>query len=440
MRMNLLDKTECRRIADLALSAAKADHTLVSISDENGGTARIANNQIVQNVESHRLVLQIESAFGLRRGAAVTTELSDESIRETVARSEAVAKVVPEDPEYLPPLEPRRYPVLASWREETAAAGAEARAAAARTTISAAREAGMTAAGIVSSSASAVCIAANSGLFAFERRTRAEFSLTATAADSSGWVQCASRSFDDLDIAVQSRIAIDKARRSAAPRELPAGKYTVILEPAAVAGLIGPLFGALSARSYQRGTSPLRNRFGEAIVDERLTLRNRPDHPQLLGDAFDTQGLASDFRTWIDRGRWLQMAYDRFTARQAGVAPSYALDAPHLSGEEGGVGGVEDLIASTERGILVTNFWYIRSVNATDLTLTGMTRDGTFLVEDGKIAGGLVNFRWHDSPLRALRAVEAFTAPLDAITAERDKMMLPAMRIRDFNFSSVTRF
>lgn len=438
--MNLLDKTECRRIADLALGAAKADHTLVSISDDNSGTARIANNQIVQNVESRRIVLQVESAFGLRHGTAITTDLNDDAIRETVARAETVAKVVPEDPEYLPPLEPQRYPILASWRDETAAAGADQRAAAARVAISACREAKMTAAGIVTSSAAVVCLAADSGLFAFERRTRGEFSLTASAADSSGWVQCTSRSFDDLDIAAQSRIAIEKATRSAAPRELAPGKYTVILEPAAVAGLIGPLFGAFGAKSYQRGTSALRNRLGEAIIDERLTLQNRPDHPQLLGDAFDTQGLASDFRTWVDRGRWVQMSYDRFMAKQAGVAPSYSLDAPHLSGDGASGESVEALVASTRRGILVTNFWYIRNVNAMDLTLTGMTRDGTFLVEDGKIAAGLMNFRWHDSPLRALRAVDAFTTPLDAITAERQKMMLPALRVNDFNFSSVTRF
>lgn len=438
--MNLLDRTEMKRIADLALSAAKADHTLVAISDEDGGTTRFANNQVVQNVDSRRIALRVESAFGNRHGSASTTDLSDEAVRETVTRAEAVANVVPEDPEYLPPLETQRYPVLANWREETAAAGPTRRADGARIAIEACRAGGLQGAGIVSTSAATVCVAASSGLFGFDRRTRAQFSLTAAGTDSSGWVDCASRSFDDLEIAAHTRVAIDKAKRSAAPREIAPGKYTVILEPAAVAGLIGPLFGAFSARAYQRDTSALRAQLNQPIIDERLSLQNRPDHPQLLGNSFDGQGLASDFRTWIDHGRWVQLDYDRFTAKNAGVAPSYGLDAPHLSGAEPAGETVDALIAATERGILVTNFWYIREVNATDLTLTGMTRDGTFLIEDGRIVSGILNFRWHDSPLRVFRAIDAYTTPLDAITMERDKMLLPAMRVRDFNFSSVTRF
>lgn len=438
--MNLIDRTESRRLADLALGASSADHTFVSISDESGGTTRFANNQVVQNVESRRLSMQVECALGKSRGAASTTDLSENSIRETVARAIAVARVVPEDPEYLPPLGPQRYPILANWREETAQAGPAERTAAARIAIEACRGANLEGAGIVTTSAATVCVAASSGLFGFDRRTRAQFSLTTAGTDSSGWVNCANRSFHDLEIESQTRIAIEKARRSSGPRELPPGRYTVILEPAAVAGLIGPLIGSFSARAYNRGSSALRGRLGESIIDERLTLQNRPDHPNLLGDAFDGQGLAGDFRTWIDRGRWVQLAYDRFTAQEAGAEPTYRLDAPHLSGDNPAGESVEALIGSTERGILVTNFWYIREVNATDLTLTGMTRDGTFLVEDGQVVSGLINFRWHDSPLRALRAVDAYTTPLDAITLERDKMLLPALRVQDFNFSSVTRF
>lgn len=438
--MNLLDRTESKRIADLALGASSAEHTFVSISDESGGTTRFANNQVVQNVDARRMTLQVECAFGKSRGTASTTDLSDDSVQETVARAAAAARVVPEDPEYLPPLGPQRYPILANWRDETAAVGPVQRTAAARIAIDMCRGAKLEGAGIVTTSAATVCVAASSGLFGFDRRTRAQFSLTATGADSSGWVNRANRSFHDLEIESQTRIAIEKAVRSAGPREIPPGRYTVILEPAAVAGLVGPLIGSFSARAYKRGTSALRGRLGEMIVDERLTLQNRPDHPNLMGDAFDGQGLAGDFRTWIDRGRWVQLAYDRFTAHEAGAEPTYRPDAPHLSGDTPAGETVDALIASTERGILVTNFWYIREVNATDLTLTGMTRDGTFLVENGQIVAGLINFRWHDSPLRILRAVEAYTTPLDAITMERDKMLLPALRVRDFNFSSTTRF
>jgi predicted Zn-dependent protease len=298
----------------------------------------------------------------------------------------------------------------------------------------------MEGAGIVGAYVSASGIAASSGLRAFEERSRAQFSLTATAADSSGWVSASSRSFADLDVARRAATAIEKARASAAPREIPAGRYTVILEPAAAAGFVGPLFSAFEAKSYFKGTSPLANKLGERVIDEQLTLQNRPDHPALMGDGFDRQGLPGDWQTWIERGVLRSLAYDRFTAQERGAAPTAELDAPHLSGTNPAGASVEELVRGTRRGVLVTNFWYIRDVNRTDLTLTGMTRDGTFLIEDGRIAGGLINFRWHDSPLRGLNALDGYSSPLEAVTLEREKMMLPALRIRDFHFSSVTRF
>lgn len=440
MSEQLLTRGEFERIANLAIKAATAEHTFVSLSDSTGGTTRFANNQITQNVNSRRLSFSTSVAFGKQRGSASTTDLSDESVKECVRRAEASARLVPEDPEYLPPLPPQVYPILASLRSETARCGPARRATEAGRAIRQCREAGLQAAGIVSAYASAEGVAASSGLLAFEQRSSAQFSLTATGEDSSGWVNDQNRSIDDLRVDDRTRVAIDKALRSAKPREAPAGRYTVILEPAAVAGLLGALLWPLNAKGYYKGTSALAGKLGQRIMDARLSLQNRPDHPALLGDAFDGSGLPSDSRTWIDHGVLRQLNYDRFTAQQHNTSPSYAPDALHLSGENPSGESVDDLIRTTQRGILVTNFWYIRSVNATDLTLTGMTRDGTFMIEDGQISGGLINFRWHDSPLRVFDAVDEFTTPLDAITMERDKMLLPAMRVRDFNFSSVTRF
>ncbi|MBK8913092.1 MAG: TldD/PmbA family protein [Phycisphaerales bacterium] len=457
-----MSRAEFARIAEIAFQAATGEQTFVSVSDEQGGTTRFANNQVSQNVHIRRQSLTVSAAFGRRHGRASTTELTDAGIRAVVAAAEELARVAPEDPEYLPPLGPQNYPRLASHRPETAAAGPSDRIERVRIAVEACRAARMQAAGAMEAYAGSVGIAAAGGLFAFEARTRCQFTVTATASDSSGWAGDASRSVDDLDVAVLTQRAIDKARASASPTELPPGRYSVLLEPAAVAGLVGPLMSAMDARSYHRGTSALRGRLGERIIDERLTLRNRPDHPSLLGAAFNGEGLSADYHAWIESGVLRRLNYDRFTAMEHGVQPSADLDAAVLEGREeaprgaraahfdegraveGRSGGaadlLEELIASTKRGILVTNFWYIRPVNATDLTLTGMTRDGLFLVEDGRIGPGLLNFRWHDSPLRALNAIEAFTRPLDAVSWERDKMMLPALRVGDFNFSSVTRF
>jgi predicted Zn-dependent protease len=197
----------------------------------------------------------------------------------------------------------------------------------------------------------------------------------------------------------------------------------------------------MDAKSFYKRTSPFTGKLGRKIIDARLTLRNEPAHPALLGDGFNGEGVPAERRAWIEGGTLTQLRYDRYTAQEHHVPPTPAFDAPALSGE--GASAAQDLdalIASTERGILVTNFWYIRSVNPTDLTLTGMTRDGTFLIEDGRIAGPVLNFRWHESPLHALNNVDAYTSPMDAITNEHWKMQLPAMKLRDFNFSSVTRF
>lgn len=440
MSPDLTDREGFRRVAEAALAASSGDHTLVSLRDRAGGTTRFANNQVVQNVNTRRSGLAVSVAFGQQRGTARTTQLSEQAVAETVRRAEEIARVSPPDPEYLPPLPPQRYPLLPTLRPETAAAGPGRRMADATEAIKLCQAEGLEAAGTVSTYASAVGVAASGGLFAYEHRTQAGFSLTATGADSTGWVKNADRSIDDLGVEERTRIAIDKAKRSANPRGIPAGRYTVILEPAAVAGLVGPLLGATDAKAYHRGTSALSERLGQSIIDRRLTVRNRPDHPSLIGGGFNEFGLPSDAQVWIEGGVLKRLDYDRFTAQEHGTRPSYRLDALHLAGDQPAGQSVDDLISATERGVLVTNLWYIRHVDPTDLTLTGMTRDGTFLVEDGRIVTGLINFRWHESPLRAFNQVVAFTTPLDASTAERRKMFLPAMTIRDFNFSSVTRF
>ncbi len=436
----LIDRNAFRRLADLVFSASRADHASISLNDSVGGTTRFANNQIVQNVDVRRQTLSVAVAFGQRHGSADTTDLSDAAVRDAVRRAEQAARVCPPDPEYLPPLGPQPYKPIPTYRPETASAGPQRRLAEARTAIELCRAAGIQAAGIVSTRATTVGLAADTGLFAFEPRTFARFSLTAAEGGATGWTNITHRSVDGLGVAERTRIAIEKAKASADPRELPPGRYTVILEPAAVAGLVSPMLELMDARSFDKGTSPYVGKLGREIIDPRLTLANRPDHPDLFGAAFDADGLPSQARTWTDAGVLRQLHYDRFTARQHNVPPVSPPDAPVLSGDAPVARTIGDLIRSTPRAILVTTFWYIRFVNRTDLTLTGMTRDGTFLIEDGRLVGPVINFRFHESPLRALRQVEAFTAPTDATSGESEKMLLPAMRIRDFNFSSVTRF
>jgi predicted Zn-dependent protease len=436
----LTSRDEFRFLAELVLKRSTGDHTLVALHDQHSGTTRFANNQIVQNVDTRRGSLSVTVAFGRRHGTASTTDFTAGAVQETVIRATQIARLSPDDPEYLPPVESRQYLTSPTTRAETAAAGPARRLEYANEAIGQCRMENLGAAGIVSSSVATVGVAASTGLFAHEERTDARFSLTVQAGEATGWGAAAHRSIDHLRVQERTLTAINKAKRGCEVRELPPGRYPVILEPAAVAGLWSSLLWALDAKSYEKGTSALSGKLGRPIVDKRLTFRNLPAHEDLLGIGFTGEGLPTVESEWITEGALTQLSYDRFTAKVRGIDTIPTLDAPCLSGTGPSLPTLQELIKGTERAILVTNFWYIRTVSPTDLTLTGMTRDGTFLVENGQIVSAVKNFRFHESPLQAFNRITAFTSPIEAITSETGKLLVPAMTLRDFNFSSVTRF
>jgi len=437
----LTSRQEFEFLADLVMSHSTGDHTFVSLRDSHGGTTRFANNQVIQNVNLRRGSLSITVAFGRQHGTASTTDFTAGAVRETLKQAEALARLSPDDPEYLPPVGVQTYLSLPTSRPETTAAGPARRLDYAREAIGQCKMENLNAAGTVSSGTATVGLAAETGLRAYEERTDARFSLTVQAGDATGWSAAAHRSIDRLHVQERTLAAIIKAKRGAdEPQELPPGRYTVILEPAAVAGLLSWMIWMLDAKSFYKGTSPFSGKLGSRIIDRRLSLLNQPAHADLLGNGFTHEGLPVIESGWIEAGVLTQLLHDRYTAREHQIETLTTLESPYLSGERPIGTRVDDLIRTTQRGILVTNFWYIRPVNPSDLTLTGMTRDGTFLIENGEITSAVRNFRFHESPLRAFNQVEAYTAPAEAVTSETGKALVPAMRIHDFNFSSVTRF
>lgn len=436
----LTSADEFRFLADLVLKRSQADHTMVNLHDQHGGTTRFANSRVVQNVDTRRGTFTVSVAFDRRCGSASTTDFTAGAIQDALTRAERIARVSPEDPEYLPPPDPEVFPTPQTSRPETAVAGPSRRLEYANEAIGQCRIENLQAAGIVSSSVTSVGVAASNGLFAQEERTEARFSLTVQAEEATGWSAAAHRSIDHLKIQDRTLSAISKAKRSREVQELAPGRYPVILEPAAVAGLWSWMLWMLDAKSYDKGTSPFSGQLGRQIVDERLTLQNLPEHSDLLGTGFTHEGLPSHDALWIEKGILRELSYDRFTAKQHKIKRISTLEAPCLSASGPTALKVQELVKQCERAILVTNFWYIRTVNPTDLTLTGMTRDGTFLVEDGQITTAVKNFRFHESPLRVFKEIEAVTEPMEAVTSETGKMLVPAMILNDFNFSSVTRF
>lgn len=433
-------RDEFRFLAEMILKRSAGDHTIVRLHDQHSGTTRFANNQIVQNVDTRRGSLSVTVAFEQKQGTASTTDLTAGAVQDSLTRAEQLARLSPDDPEYLPPVRQPSYLEAPTTRPETAAAGPARRLEYANEAIGQCRMENLNAAGVVSSSSATVGLAASTGLFAHEGRTEARFSLTVQDGEATGWASAAHRSIDHLKIQERTQTAIAKAKRGVDPRELPPGRYRVILEPAAVAGLWTWLLWMLDAKSYEKGTSPVAGKLGKPIVDRRVSLKNCPLHQDLFGTGFTIDGLPSTESTWIDRGILKQLSYDRFTAQTKQIKTIPTLEAPCLSADDIDATHVRDLVKKTQRAILVTNFWYIRTVNATDLTLTGMTRDGTFLVENGEIVSAVKNFRFHDSPLRAFNRVVACTGPAEAVTSETSKLLVPAMVLDDFHFSSVTKF
>jgi predicted Zn-dependent protease len=440
MTATLMSESAFRRIAHVALSSTKADHALVNMGDSQSTTLRFANNQVVQHVSVREPRLTVEVAFGQKKGTARANRFDEESVQKTVAQAERIAKLAPDDREYMPPLPSQEYLSPPTFKGSTASTTPMDLARRTKPVIDRCKKEALTAAGIMTSEVSCRGIAASSGLCGYEQSTASEFSLTATATDSSGWTSVGHRDINELDIPENARRAIDKAVTSKSPKELPAGHYPVILEPAAVAGIMGPIFWYANAKSYYRGNSPFVGKLNTRILDERITLRSDPMHPDLMGSGFDREGLATKPMTWVDKGVLQQLYYDRFTAKEHNVAPTPFPSSGVMEVVDQRVQSVDDLVASTKRAILITNFWYIRPVDPKDMTMTGMTRDGTFLVEDGRIVCGVRNFRWHDSPLRCFAQIDAATVPMAAQSMERGKSMLPAVRLPDFYLSSVTEF
>ncbi len=440
MGLQLASESTFRRIAETIISASTADDTIVNFEDSEATTLRFANNQAVQNVSVRAPSVSVRAAFGKRAGSARTNRLDTRSLTETLRNAERIARVTPEDPEYLSPLPKQRYIKVPGFRDSTAKATPMDLAKRTKPVIDKCMRHDLVAAGIMTNQVSVRGVAASTGLFGYRQSTEARFSLTATGEDSSGWTLNAHRDINALQVGTRTNRAIEKAVKSKNPREIPAGHYTVILEPPAVAGIFGPLLWSVSAKSYYKGNSPFVDKLGSVILDTRLSLRTDPRHADLLGSPFGRNGLAAKPMTWINKGVLEQLYYDRFTAKEHGVEPTPWPSAAILTFDAPLAKSVADLVAQTERGVLITNFWYIRSVDRSDVTVTGMTRDGTFLIEDGKIVCGLRNFRFHDSPLRCFRQVDAATAPLESITLERGKMLLPAVKLPDFHLSSVTKF
>lgn len=442
----LLTEEQAKRLCERVLAMATAvDAARVTITSEWIGNTRFADASITTSGGVTDTSLTVAVTLGQRRASASTNVLDDEALKRTVDLAATLAKLSPEDPELMPELGPQTHQASNAYVPRTAMLDPEIRSGAVNRAIESAAAAGRSAgsiftAGYLEASARALAVATSRGLFAYHRSTEADLSVTARTPDStgSGWATGGARDWGQVDPAAIGRIAAQKAVASRNPRTIEPGLYTAVLEPAAVTDLVPLLSGALNARTADEGRSPFSKpgggtRVGEKVMDERVTLYSDPFDPQLLGQPFDNEGLPLRRIVWIEKGILRNLSYSRFWAQKQGQQPTGFVTAGGLA-LTGGTKTTEELIAGCTRGILVTHFFYIRSLDPRTVLQTGLTRDGTFLIENGKITGALKNFRWNESPLLMLNRLEDIGRPV-LTTAGR---LMPPVRVREFNFSSLS--
>jgi predicted Zn-dependent protease len=445
-RFVLLTREQAKALADRVLSFSTGDETRVNISSSWSGNTRFADASITTSGGMTDTSVSVTVTIGRRRASVSTNILDDDSLKRTVDLAARLARLSPEDAELMPELGPQTYSTVNAVFERTADLNPEERSSAVKRAVDAATAAGKAAgtiftAGYLEANALSTAVATSRGLFAYHRTTDADLSMTARTPDGtgSGWAGAGARDWEAIDAAAVGRIAAQKSIASQRPQALEPGLYTAVLEPQAVNDLIPLLATALSARNADEGRSPFSkpgggNRIGEKVVDERVTLYSDPADPNLLGQPFDVDGLPVGRVVWIENGILKNLSYTRFWAQKQGVQPTGANLLAGGLALAGGTKSTEELITGCERGILVTHFFYIRSLEPRTVLQTGLTRDGVFLIDKGRITRALKNFRWNESPLLMLNRLEDIGRPQPTAAGR----MMPPLRIRDFNFASLS--
>ncbi|WP_271764746.1 TldD/PmbA family protein [Aquimarina algiphila] len=435
--MAIYTKEEARKIMEKALSFSTADACEINISGSESGNIRYARNTVSTAGHRSNQTLVVQSNFGKKSGTATIDEFDDESLKKVVKRAEELAKLSPENPEFMAPLGPQTYDKSITFSEATAKITPEYRATVASSSIEPAAAKDITAAGFFNDSSSFSAMLNSSGLFAYNQETNSDFTVTMRTNDGtgSGWV---SRDYNDIskfDAVEASNVAINKALMSKEAKAIEPGKYTVILEPAASIGLLGNMARAFNARTADEGRSFMSKegggtKLGEKIVDERINIWSDPLHPEVPTSTWNGSGQPLKKTSWVENGVVKNLAYSRYWAKEKGVDP---VPFPNGFIMQGGDASLEDLIKSTKKGILVTRLWYIRTVDPQTLLYTGLTRDGTFYIENGKIKHPVKNFRFNESPIIMLNNLETLGKQV-----RMNGNLVPYMKVRDFTFTSLS--
>jgi predicted Zn-dependent protease len=445
----MFSQQDVKNIIDQVIGYSKLPGCEVSVQWTEDDFIRFANNGITTS--GYRVTQQISinsTTADHRNGNAAVGELTADALKAAVKQAEELATISRPDPEDMPSLPPQQYPKLNNFDTFTASARGDVMVPQVKAVLAGALKNKLVAAGYIQRSSNAVGVGNKAGLFGYHTYT--DSSLTHTMRNpegtSSGWAAQSSVSLKDLDGEAQARVSIQKCLGGVNRKKLDPGKYTVIMEPAAVADLIGWLGFAFGARDAEQGQSFLSKPgdgknsssatfLGEKLFPEWITLRSDPFHPKLASTPWGPSLLPNEKTAWIEKGVVKNLYYDRFWASKAGVKPTASPVNLVLEGQDN---SLDDLIKSVDRGLLVTRLWYIRVVQPKTWQLTGLTRDGVFLIQKGKVTDPVTNFRWNESPAEVLQRTTKLTQPVRVTNDETGSNMAPALITTDFNFTSIS--
>ncbi len=441
--MPILSKEESQALLKKVLSYSKADECEVNLNGSDAGNIRYARNSVSTSGGISQDSLVVSSAFGKKMGVATINEFDDDSLKKVVQRAEELAMLAPENPEFVSFLGPQNYPESPTFVKSTSQIGPKERADAVAASLQISKNSKLTAAGFLENNTSYAAMMNSAGLFAYNTSTGVSFNVTLRTEDGkgSGYATKSYNDFNKLDVKADTASAASKAIRSATARAIEPGKYTVILEPAAGLVLLENMFFGMDGRQADEGRSFMSKpggltKLGEKLVDERINIYSDPFNPELPSSTWSGDGRPQEKINWIEKGVMKNLYYSRFWAQKKGVKAVPTPDAVIMTGSNQ---SLEDLIKSTEKGILVTRLWYIRSVDPQTVLLTGLTRDGTFYIENGEIKFPVKNFRFNESPIIMLNNLEALGKPERTVSGESGiNAMIPPMKIRDFTFTSLS--
>jgi predicted Zn-dependent protease len=438
---SLISSDEALELVDTVIKQSEADGVFVSFAQEESALSRFSENQISQNVSRDRARLTITSYYGHRSASAATSELDPDAIKRTLERSQTLARIAPEDPEWTPLLSPQTYADrIPAFDEETALFSPIPRGEIVQRVCQSCRDAGVEGSGTLSTSLELQAVGNSEGLRVRDRVTDAQFSFTAKIDNGSSWNSRTAWGIKQLPIDEMTKKVISRAIQSRQPREIKPGTYPVILDPAAFSSLLPWVIWNLDARSADEGRSfmskidengkPVGNKVGEQLFSKLVQVQRNPAHPLLQLERFFSDGMANAPLNLITDGIPQTLSYSRYWAQEKGTDPTGSFYPLVMAGSDQ---SLADLIANTEQGILMSRAWYVRYVNPRTLEVTGMTRDGTFWIEDGKIAYPLKNLRFNQNLPEMLNQIDAVSQ-----VQRFGSSVVPGVRVKAFNFSSVT--